>query len=123
MKRLIILFAVLAFSTRARADSDRLPIYDYAVQSGSFKDAGVFLSAVRYRIPNTVWLCAITYGNQGMLARCSAPASAGAVEVIARVSCAQSDSDAETVHLSTLDQGSYASVYIACKRDLYDDGF
>jgi hypothetical protein len=122
MKKLIML-VILAVTSQAKASSENLPIYNYAVQSGSFQDAGAFVSRIHYRIPNTVWLCDITYGNRGLIARCSAPGSAGLVEAITRVSCAQSDSDAETMHLSTLDLGNYASVYIACKRDLYDDGF
>lgn len=102
---------------------NRLPIYSYVVQSGDFKEGGPFLTGLHERIPNSLWLCDITYGHQGLIARCSTPGIEGPLEVITRVSCASSDADSNTVHLSTLDRGAYASVYIACRRDEPDDGF
>ena len=106
-----------------KMSDDRLPIYSYAVQSGDFKEAGPFLAALHERIPGSLWLCDITYGHQGLISRCTTPGIEGASEVITRVSCASSDADSNTVHLSTLDRGAYASVYIACRRDEPDDGF
>ena len=123
----LILFAGSSFAaspaTAPPGDSNKLPIYSFAVQSGGFRDSGLFMAAMHLRIPNTVWLCDLTYGNQGLITRCSAPSAIGSVaEVVTRVSCVSSDADTETIHLSTLDHGVYASVYIACRRDT-DDGF
>jgi hypothetical protein len=122
---ILFLASSLTASTRLHADTPELPTYSYAIASGGFRDGGVFMSAIRMRIPSTLWLCNITYGHAGLLVRCSMPRLEGGElpEVITRVSCASSDTDAETVHLSTLDQGLYASVSIMCKRNLYDDGF
>jgi hypothetical protein len=109
-----------------RGDTPELPTYTYAISApSSYKEAGVFTGAIHLRVPGTIWLCDITYVRAGMLLRCATPRLEGGLlpEVITRVSCATVDSDSETVHLSTLDQGVYASLNISCKRNLYDDGF
>lgn len=99
----------------AKRETD-LPTYTYAIQSGTFVDAGVFTTRLHYVIPNTVWLCDVGYGNQGLLVRCSAPSSLGEVpEVITRVSCAKTDSDTESLNFKTLDDG-FAGLTVACKR-------
>jgi hypothetical protein len=122
-----VLFVIALFAVTApgRADTPELPTYSYAIQSPGFRDAGVFVSAIHLRVPSTLWTCDITYGRAGLLLRCSTPRLDGGElpEIITRVSCASSDTDAETVHLSTLDPGVYASLSILCKRNLYDDGF
>jgi len=120
-----VIAASLLLAKTLRGDTPELPTYTYAISTPSYKDAGIFLGAMRLRIPDTVWLCDITYGHAGILARCSTPRLEGGLlpEVITRVSCATADNDAETVHLSTLNENTYASLNIACKRNLYDDGF
>lgn len=125
--RLVLLAGVASAlaSKPLNGDTPELPTYTYAISSPSYKEAGVFTDAIHLRVPGTVWLCDITYVRAGMLLRCSTPRLEGGLlpEVITRVSCATADSDAETVHLSTLDSGVYASLNISCKRNLYDDGF
>ena len=129
MKTALPIFAALAAifcAHHVQADTPELPTYSYAIQSKSFKDAGLFMSGIHMRIPNTLWLCDLSYGTRnGLMLRCDMPRLEGGElpEVITRVSCAQSDTDAETVHLSSLDQGFYATVSIMCKRNLFDDGF
>ncbi len=121
----LFVLALIAVGMPGRADTPELPTYSYAIQSQGFKDAGIFMSAIHIRVPSTVWICDMTFGHAGLLLRCSTPRLEGGAlpEVIARVSCASSDTDAETIHLSTLDPGVYASVSILCKRNLDDDGF
>ena len=129
MKTALPIFAALAAifcAHHVQADTPELPTYSYAIQSKSFKDAGVFLSSLHLRIPNTMWLCDLSYATRnGLLLRCIMPRTEGGdlPEVLTRVSCSSSDTDAETVHLGTLDVGVFATISIMCKRNLFDDGF
>jgi hypothetical protein len=103
-----------------------LPTYTYAIHSGDFTEAGPLLSSVHFRLPSTVWLCTITYsGTYSLIARCQAPSivSGGDLEVVTKVNCFKLDADSETINLSTLTPAAYASLSIACKRDISDDGF
>ena len=120
MRSFALAFAV---ASSLPAQENTLPTYTYAIQSGDFKEGGLLLSGVHYRVPNTAWLCSITYRNEGLVARCSTPTLVGNTEIITRVSCANIDRDSETVNLSTLTPGVYASVFIECKKDIIDDGF
>jgi hypothetical protein len=123
---LLAAFAAVFFAHHVQADTPELPTYSYAIQSKGYHDAGLFLSAVHLRVPSTLWICDITYsGRAGMMVRCSTPRLPGGElpEVITHVNCTSADTDAETIHLSTLDQGVYASISVMCKRNLYDDGF
>jgi hypothetical protein len=118
--------AVANASVPPQAPERPLPTYTYAIHSGQFVEAGLLLSSVHVRIPSTVWLCTIVYyGSFSLLAKCSAPSiiSGNDLEVITKVSCTRNDSDSETINLSTLIPGAYASLSIACKRDISDDGF
>jgi hypothetical protein len=112
----------VSLPTKAEAD---LPTYTYAIKSQAFVDAGAFTTAIHYVIPNTIWLLDITYGNQGLLARVSAPSvTAGVPELFLRVSCAKTDSDTARIHLSTFAPGALADLTIGCQRlKKVDDGF
>jgi hypothetical protein len=123
---LLAAFAAVFFAHHVQADTPELPTYSYAIQSKGYKDAGLFMSAIHLRVPSTLWICDVTYsGRAGMMVRCSTPRLPGGElpEVITHVNCTSADTDAETIHLSTLDQGVYASISVMCKRNLYDDGF
>src|SRR5271166_1215891 len=104
-----ILASALIVSTRLRADPPELPTYSYAIASGTYQDVGVFTAPIHVRVPSSLWLCDITHGQAGLLVRCSMPRLEGGCwyaatpmlpEVITRISCATSDTDAETLHLS-----------------------
>jgi len=128
MNKLTITLALAALlgARNLRGDTPELPTYTYAIATpGGFKEANIFTEAIHKRIPDTVWICDVTYRTAGLIARCSTPRLEGGLlpEVIVKVSCSSSDTDAETLHLSTLDAGAYASLNISCKRNLYDDGF
>jgi hypothetical protein len=120
----ILLASILAASPSS-ADDTKFPLYSYAVESGHFSRAGAIDGALYLRVPDSVWNCELAYDTRldRLVAQCSAPAATGDVTVISRVSCASSDGDAETIHLSTLTPGKFASVYIGCRRDGIDDGF
>jgi hypothetical protein len=121
----ILLTGLLAAApARAKKPNSLLPLYSYAIESGDYSNADAFTQSVHVRIPDTIWNCTIAYAaRQGLVAECAAPSVEGPAVVIERVSCQNSDNDAETIHLSTLDTGRYASVYIGCRRDQVDDGF
>jgi hypothetical protein len=119
-----------------RSNITELPTYSYAIQSGAYEDAGLFMDQVHIRIPNTLWLCDIRYARTySMVLECSAArtidsqtststfASNETARIATRISCANADSSEQTVFLSTLDPSLYARVSIMCRRSLYDDGF
>lgn len=125
MKRALLVLLFFLASTKARADTSssvELPIYTYAIRSGSFQVAGVLLSSFDQPIPSSLWRCAISYIPSGLTARCTY-AGLGDTGVAIRASCATVRQDSQTVNLTNLD-GGYASVSIACLRlDPVDDGF
>src|SRR5208282_5469987 len=59
MNRLTLLtFLATSFVARSlRGDTPELPTYTYVISAPSHQEAGVFMSAVHLRIPDTVWLC------------------------------------------------------------------
>lgn len=128
IRKLLAVLALLALSSDALASSkatapSQLPIYSFAIQSRQYKHVGAVTESMHEQILGSVWRCDITYAAMGLVSRCSAPSSVGILEVITHVSCVSSDADTQTVRLSTLDDGAYAVVYIACRRDNPDDGF
>jgi hypothetical protein len=120
----IALAAILA-ARNLRGDTPELPTYTYAVQAPHHQEAGLILTSMHFRMPDTIWTCDIKYKGAGLVARCSTPSLDGGLvpEIAVKVSCEKSDVDSETVDLSTFDSGVYAILNISCKRNLYDDGF
>lgn len=131
IRKLLAVLALLATSSDALAGSKnlvtsekpQLPFYSFAIQSRQYKHAGAITESLHEQILGSVWRCDIAYSGLGVISRCTAPSTVGILEIITRVSCVSSDADAQTVRLSTLDDGAYAVVYIACRRDNPDDGF
>ena len=126
MKRAILFVLLTLVAGRASADTKSptvgLPVYTYAIRSGSFQTAGVLLSSFDQPIPGSLWRCAVSYVMSGLTAKCTY-AGLGDTGVAIRASCATVRQDSQTVNLTNLD-GGYASVSIACLRlDQVDDGF
>lgn len=123
MKRVLPVLLLALSSGRAHADaSASLPIYTYAIRSGSFQTAGVLLSSFDQPIPSSLWRCAVSYVTSGLTARCTY-AGLGDTGVAIRASCANVRQDSQTVNLTNID-GGYASVSVSCiKLDPIDDGF